>query len=188
MRRHHLALATGYFVRGAPDAIVFQTFSDLEGYVWSFPRVDHASVGIGCRLGALPPQEIWQRLNRFLDDVCPGASKDRRWAALLPMAAGPMLWDNPCAGQGWALLGDAAGHVHPITGEGIAYALWSAELLAQAFADGDPVAYEELWRARYGQELARASEMLRQSTASNVGAYEILFHLGLMAEIQGVEP
>ncbi len=186
--RQHLALAMGYFVQGAPDAIVFQTFSDLEGYLWSFPRVDHASVGIGCRLGALPPQEIWQRLDRFLDDVCPGAGKDRRWAALLPMAAGPTLWDNPCAGQGWALLGDAAGHVHPITGEGIAYALWSAELLAQAFAEGDPVAYEELWRARYGQELARASEMLRQSTASNVGAYEILFHLGLMAAIQGVEP
>jgi len=63
-------------------------------------------------------------------------------------------------GPGWALLGDAAGHVHPITGEGIAYALWSAELLAQAFAEGDPQAYEELWRVGYGQELANASQTL----------------------------
>jgi len=49
------------------------------------------------------------------------------------------------------------------------------------------VAYEELWRARYGQELAGASELLQQNTASNVGAHEILFQLGLMAAMQGVE-
>ena len=104
------------------------------------------------------------------------------------MARDPTLWDNPCAGPGWALLGDAAGHVHPVTGEGTAYALWSAELLAQAFANGDPMAYEELWRTRYGQELAKASEVLRNSTVSNVGAYEVLFHLGLMTVIQGAAP
>ena len=36
--RQHLGLAVGYRVRGAPDAIVFQTFADMEGYLWSFPR------------------------------------------------------------------------------------------------------------------------------------------------------
>ena len=178
--RQHLGLTVGYRVRGAPDALVFQTFADLEGYLWSFPRSDHASVGIGSRLGAVPARELWQRLDRFFDDVCPGASREGRWAALLPMAGDPTLWDTPCAGPGWALLGDAAGHVQPITGEGIAYALWSADLLAQAFAEGNPLAYEELWRARYGQGFVSASETLRQSTASNVGAYEVLFHLGLV--------
>jgi len=39
------------------------------------------------------------------------------------MAQDASLWDAPCAGQGWALLGEAAGHVHPLTDEGIAYAL-----------------------------------------------------------------
>ena len=186
--RQHLGLAVGFFVRDAPEAIVLQTFADLEGYLWSFPRVGCASVGIGSRLGALAAQELWQRLDRFLDGVCPGADKEGRWAALLPLARDPSLWDTPCAGPGWALLGDAAGHVQPITGEGIAYALWSAELLAQAFAAGNPLAYEEMWRARYGQGLARASETLRTSVASNVGAYEILFHLNLMAAMQGAEP
>jgi flavin-dependent dehydrogenase len=198
--RQHLGLAVGYWVGGAPDALVFQTFSDLEGYLWSFPRPDHASVGIGYRLGVLPAKEMWQRLAQFLDDICPGARKaclervlegpgrrEGRWAALVPMARDLTLWDTPCAGPGWALLGDAAGHVHPVTGEGIAYALWSAELLAQAFANGDPLAYEEAWRTGYGQDLIRASEMLQQSTESNVGAYEMLLHLGLMAAIQTVE-
>jgi flavin-dependent dehydrogenase len=185
--RQHLSFIVGYRVRGAPDALVFQTFADLEGYLWSFPRLDHAHVGIGSRLGALPDRELRQRLDRFLDEVCPEASKERRWAALLPLAGDPTLWDTPCAGPGWALLGDAAGHVQPITGEGIAYALWSAELLAQAFAKGNPLAYEELWRTRYGQELISASQTLQLGTAVGVGAYEVLFHAGLMAAVQGVD-
>jgi flavin-dependent dehydrogenase len=184
--RQHLGLAVGYRVQGAPDAVVFQTFADLEGYLWSFPRLDHASVGIGGRLGALPARELWQRLDQFLDDACPGACRERRWAALLPLASDPTLWDTPCTGPGWALLGDAAGHVQPITGEGIAYALWSAELLAQAFAEGDPLAYEELWRARYGGDLASASQVLQHGIAVGVGGYEVLFHTELIASVLGM--
>jgi flavin-dependent dehydrogenase len=127
--RQHLAMAVGYRVCGSPDAMVFQTHADLEGYLWSFPRADHASVGIATRLGAVPPQDLWHRVDRFLAETCPKAKREKRWAGLLPMAQDTSLWDTPCAGPGWALLGDAAGHVHPITGEGIAYALWSAELL-----------------------------------------------------------
>jgi flavin-dependent dehydrogenase len=186
--RQHLGLIVGYRVRGAPDALVFQTFSDLEGYLWSFPRLDHTHIGVGSRLGVLPARELWQRLDRFLDDVCPETRKEGRWAALLPLAGDPTLWDTPCAGSGWALLGDAAGHVQPSTGEGIAYALWSAELLAQAFAEGNSLAYEELWRARYGQELVSASQTLQLGTAVNVGGYEVLFHAGLMAAAQGIGP
>ena len=63
--RQHLAMAMGYRVRGAPDALVFQTFSDLEGYLWSFPRAacpeqgrgNHASVGIGTRVRLAIPRE-----------------------------------------------------------------------------------------------------------------------------------
>ncbi|MFC2023794.1 NAD(P)/FAD-dependent oxidoreductase [Chloroflexota bacterium] len=174
--RQHLGLAMGYLVQGMPDALIFQTFSDLEGFLWSFPRPGHASVGIGSRLGAAPPRDLWQRLDRFLDDMCPVASRDRRWAALLPMAGNPTLWDTPCAGPGWALLGDAAGHVHPITGEGIAYALWSAELLAEAFGQGDPQVYEGLWRERYGNGFMVASSMLRPVDV-DIGAYEIVFQV-----------
>jgi flavin-dependent dehydrogenase len=177
--RRHLGLAVGYRVRGAPDAVVFQSYADLEGYLWSFPRPDHASVGIGGPLGQARPRDLWQRLDRFLDDTCPGAHIEKQWAALLPMARDSSLWDTPCAGPGWALLGDAAGHVHPLTGEGIAYALWSAELLAEAFEQGDPQAYERLWRARYGQGLMAASELLCDAGV-RPGTYEAVFQLAMM--------
>jgi flavin-dependent dehydrogenase len=174
--QQHLAIAVGYRVSGAPDAMVFETYSDLEGYLWSFPRIDHASVGIATRLGAMLPQDLWNRVDRFLGEMCPGAKKERRWAGLLPMAQDTSLWETPCAGPGWALLGDAAGHVHPITGEGIAYALWSAELLAEAFGQGDPQVYEGHWRERYGHGLIAARGML-SPVDQDIGAFEMVFQV-----------
>ena len=178
----HLALAVWYTVRGAPDALTFQTYADLEGYLWSFPRHDHASVGIATRLTEAHPRELWQRLDAFLHDVCPQAQRGDRWAALVPMAQGTSLWNTPCASQSWALLGDAAGHVHPITGEGISYALWSAELLAQAFEEGEPEAYGKLWQEAYGQGFVAACEAVARAGSAK-GAYEIIFQLGLLAAL-----
>ncbi len=181
--RQHLSLAVGYRVQGAPDAVVFQTYDDLDGYLWSFPRADHASVGIATRLGAVPPQELWQRVDRFLDQVCLEAAKRDRYSALLPIAWDASLWDSPCAGPDWALLGDAAGHVHPLTGEGIGYALWSAELLAEALARGTPESYESLWRAEYGAVFLAANALL-SSTSWDEGAYELVFHLVMAMALQ----
>jgi flavin-dependent dehydrogenase len=185
--RQHLALAVGYRARGMPDSIVFQTYSDLEGYLWSFPRVDHASVGIVARLDAVGSQDLWQRVDPFLDEVCPGAEKVDRYTGLVPMAQDASLWDTPCAGPGWALLGDAAGHVHPLTGEGIAYALWSAELLAEAFHKGHPPGYEELWRQAYGTSFTAASAALLGARSID-GGYELAFQVSMALALAGPSP
>ena len=76
------------------------------------------------------------------------------------LGAGPM----PCrpravAGEWVALVGDAAGYVEPFTGEGMSWALTSAEVLAEVVADqspGDwtPAAarrYRRAWRDRIGR-------------------------------------
>ena len=49
---------------------------------------------------------------------------------LLPSLTRRSFQRNRLAGEGWAAVGDAAGLVDPITGEGLYYALRSAELLA----------------------------------------------------------
>jgi len=174
----HLGPAVGYWVRDAPDAIVSQSYADLGGYLWSFPRLDHASMGICAPLGTASPRDLWQRVDRFLAETCRGAIRQGHYAALLPLAHDAGLWGTPCAGPGWALLGDAAGHVHPLTGEGIAYALWSADLLAKAIGGGEPMAYENLGREHYGQTLMSAGEMLCRVSAAQ-GAYEVLLQLAL---------
>jgi flavin-dependent dehydrogenase len=173
--RQHLALAVGYRIRGVPDAILFQTYADLEGHLWSFPRADHASVGIAARLDRVAPQDLWQRVDQFLAETCPEAEVVKHWAGLLPMAQDPSLWDTPGAGPGWALLGDAAGHMHSPTGEGISYALWSAELLAKAFGQADPQVYEKLWRQEYGRGLMATSARVSRLVQADRG-YEMVFH------------
>jgi len=68
------------------------------------------------------------------------------------------------------LLGDAAGFADPVTGEGIYYALRSAELFADAYLTGKPLAYEQRWREDFGRELQRASQMRRRFYGNFWGA------------------
>lgn len=104
-----------------------------------------------------------------------------RYAARIPGLA-PQTWDSrhACGGNPappsaigdpvWALLGDAAGFADPVTGEGIYYALRSAELFAESYLAGQPLAYEERWRQDFGRELRRASEMRRRFYGNFWGA------------------
>ena len=93
-----------------------------------------------------------------------------RYAARIPGLA-PRTWDTRKAcGDGWALLGDAAGFADPVTGEGIYYALRSAELFANAYLKGKPEEYEKLWRKDFGVELKRASQMRRRFYGNFWGA------------------
>jgi flavin-dependent dehydrogenase len=93
-----------------------------------------------------------------------------RYAARIPGLA-PRTWDyRKACGEGWALLGDAAGFADPVTGEGIYYALRSAELFANAYLERAPETYEKLWRANFGGELRRASQMRRRFYGNFWGA------------------
>jgi flavin-dependent dehydrogenase len=93
-----------------------------------------------------------------------------RYAARIP-GLEPRTWNHRHAcGEQWALLGDAAGFADPVTGEGIYYALRSAELFADAYRAGSPLAYENLWRQDFGRELQRASQMRRKFYGNFWGA------------------
>jgi flavin-dependent dehydrogenase len=93
-----------------------------------------------------------------------------RYAARIP-GLEPRTWDHRHAcGDQWALLGDAAGFADPVTGEGIYYALRSAELFADAYLAGSALTYEKLWRQDFGRELQRASQMRRKFYGNFWGA------------------
>jgi flavin-dependent dehydrogenase len=106
------------------------------------------------------PQEVRAELKQTAE----------RYAARIPGLA-PRTWDTRHAcGERWALLGDAAGFADPVTGEGIYYALRSAELFADAYLAGAPMDYEQLWREDFGKELQRASQMRRKFYGNFWGA------------------
>ena len=116
--------ALGYYIPGDRDRIDIQFLPKLEGYIWIFPRCGHLSVGI-CGKGE-SAAALRTRLERYMDEQ--GITKDRAsfYSHLLPCLGTPAWKRNRLAGDGWLAVGDAAGLVDPITGEGIYYALRSA--------------------------------------------------------------
>jgi flavin-dependent dehydrogenase len=130
-----LELTAGYFLpaaAGTDDRIRVQFLRDLEGYLWSFPRADHLAVGICGKMHQNSSATLKDKLRRFISAEGLWASGGTFYSHLLPSLARPSWNQLALAGKGWARVGDAAGLVDPITGEGIYYALRSGELLAEA--------------------------------------------------------
>ncbi|HEV3470876.1 MAG TPA: NAD(P)/FAD-dependent oxidoreductase [Pyrinomonadaceae bacterium] len=171
----------------APTVIAF--LPGWAGYAWAFPRLDHISFGIATAQDAFDHKALDRMLWDFMagyyrarqdagatpwrgaaraggaggGEVGEGLRRvAERYAARIPGLTPETLDRRRAAGEGWALLGDAAGFADPVTGEGIYYALRSAELFAEAFLAGEPVAYERAWRADFGRELRRAAQMRRR--------------------------
>jgi flavin-dependent dehydrogenase len=93
-----------------------------------------------------------------------------RYAARIP-GLSAATWDvRKVCGADWALLGDAAGFADPVTGEGIYYALRSAELFAECYLRDETSNYEQRWRADFGAELKRAAQMRRRFYGNFWGA------------------
>ena len=169
----------------APTVVAF--LPGWVGYAWAFPRPDHISFGIATTQDTFEHQPLDALLWRFMIDYYHqgegakvkfwqshenDAKRERiqnhlrdtaeRYAARIPGLA-PTSWDKrKASGEDWALLGDAAGFADPVTGEGIYYALRSAELFAEAYFNGSVASYENLWRKDFGAQLRRAAQMRRR--------------------------
>ena len=85
----------------------------------------------------------------------------RIFSHLLPSLSVESWGSLRLAGQGWALVGDAAGLVDPVTGEGIYYAMRSGDLLAEALLEDLPQTYPERVRNDFGRSLAQGARLAR---------------------------
>ncbi len=178
----------------APTVVAF--LPGWVGYAWAFPRPDHISFGIATTQDEFQHQPLDELLWDFMlgyyrqrEDVkaklwtsrkSDGARDLRirnnlsktveRYAARIP-GLSDKTWDTrKVCGPGWALLGDAAGFADPVTGEGIYYALRSAEIFAESFIAGETLQYERRWREDFGGDLRRASQMRRRFYGNFWGA------------------
>src|SRR2546426_717350 len=155
----HMSQGIGYYVPGVSEEfITLKFYHRLHGYLWVFPRPDHSSAGICANLGDPPAAALKKLMDEFLKERYPAAALEgaQRYAALIPGA--PI---DPRArraqGDGWALIGDAAGFVDPLTREGIYYAMLSGDLLAEALIAGKPELYSEAWAGHCASELSWAA-------------------------------
>jgi flavin-dependent dehydrogenase len=99
--------------------------------------------------------------DRWLDSYAPAHGHGRRrYAWPIPSLEARDVDAEQPAGDGWMLLGDAAGLVDPITREGIFFALRSGMLAAQALRSASPSRrYAERVRDELHDELRRAARL-----------------------------
>ena len=112
----------------------------VPGYGWMFPAGD-GTVNIGA--GSMSTMKGFRNLNlnRLLDDYRDLVAAEWELGDYLER---PRAWRLPMSaarrhGPGWAAVGDAAGLINPMNGEGIDYGLESGMLLADLFLE-DPAA------------------------------------------------
>jgi geranylgeranyl reductase family protein len=123
----------------------------VPGYGWMFPAGD-GTVNIG--VGALSTMKGFKKLNlNGLQDSY-RSLVERDWQ-LGPDLEKPRAWRLPMSslrrhGPGWVAIGDAAGLINPMNGEGIDYGLESGMLAADLFL-ADPAAVPAEYDRQIGE-------------------------------------
>jgi flavin-dependent dehydrogenase len=162
--RERLMMATGWFAPGSSEMLVRFT-PGLRGYLWLFPRSDHVGVGICAPLADVPTRDLLARLENEVSRWFPALSSldGRRYAHTIPSPSADPASILEIAGRDWALVGDAGALADPITGEGIYFALRSAELLADTLRDeGSPARYPARALDDFGRDLLKAASIRRR--------------------------
>lgn len=187
--KQDLALAFGYNVDCSDgrsradetdsemDEVIIRFPRDFTGYLWAFPRPGVMNFGVASKLGERTSDQLRALLSDFVADyyggVMPAAESLTFFGAKIPTLDLASWRDLKTIGDGWALIGDAAGFADPITGEGIYYSFKSADLLADALLltrneeptrlniyDRAVATYEARWRDAFGRDLEHASYRL----------------------------
>jgi geranylgeranyl reductase family protein len=153
--------ALGYYVPGEQNRIDVHFPPNFEGYIWVFPRCGHLSVGIcGKRETAT---SLKRRLEEYMREREIAWTNAKFYAHLLPCLESRAWRHNRIAGERWLAVGDAAGLVDPITGEGLYYAIRSADLATRALLQEEPdqaaKSYSEALQRDFGADLEFASRI-----------------------------
>jgi digeranylgeranylglycerophospholipid reductase len=121
------------------DALVFKPTDRAAGYLWYFPRTStEINAGLGFQMNE-KPMELVDDLKRDLRTrpEFQGATVEDKLGAALPTRR---PYDSAVA-PGFIAVGDAAGHVNPTTGGGIAGAAYAGKYAGEqaivAFETGD---------------------------------------------------
>jgi menaquinone-9 beta-reductase len=135
----------------------------LAGYGWVFPLAD-GEVNIGVGTLATDKRPAGVRLKSLIQHYAAARREDWQLdgevravaSALLPMGGAV----TGVAGRNWALVGDAAGCVNPLNGEGIDYGLETGRLVADLLAGERDLA--AAWPAELRRHYGEAFSIARR--------------------------
>ncbi len=136
----------------------------LSGYGWIFPLgTGEVNLGVGTLATAKRPADIAIKplmahyAEQRREDFQLSGDLRAPTSALLPMGGAV----SHVAGANWALIGDAAGCVNPLNGEGIDYGLETGRLIAETLDEHDDLAtvWPALLRDHYGEAFSIARRL-----------------------------
>ncbi len=162
----------------APSRMRIDWGSLPSGYGWIFPKNGSANVGVGCPLGIA--RLLRSYLRRFLrsEGILKSDVIDRLmfFGHQLPT----MTARTRMSSSNVVLVGDAAGLVEPLTGEGISNACHSAHIASGFLAERlggaapRPESYDERIRNEIGREIRRARQLLSVSVMIPRAVFQLL--------------
>lgn len=193
--RHWVVALRCYYenVTGLKDQIELHFVNEvLPGYFWAFPLENgYANVGIGMLHSSLKRRKV--NLKDALQSVITRPPFDRRFANARAMEE-PIGWNLPIGsirrksyGNGFMLLGDAAGLIDPFTGEGIGNALYAARFAAQTAAEARSANdFSESFLKRYEDRLwdAIGDELRTSKRLQDLGRWRPLLNLVIQKAAQ----
>lgn len=151
------------------------------GYGWCFPKREGFSIGIGCRVDkSRNLKSAWKKhIERIEREK--GIELDLTYRTSCRVPLGGKV--NRCIARRSMLVGDAAGLVSPLTGEGISYAIESGALAAkvaiEAVATKSPLhvsEYDKYMKEGMSRELADSRMITGILNKSNKHT-ELLFQI-----------
>ena len=177
MEMDHTSVAVRCYyegVKGLTDQIELHYVKEVNpGYFWLFPAGDgRANIGIGLSKSDMKKEN--RTLRQIMDEVTQTEYFKERFADAKQLER-PVGWNLPLGsihrknhGNGFMLLGDAAGLVDPFTGEGIGNAMvsgqYAMEVAAKSKLSGDFsekafAEYDELLWRDIGKELRTSTKL-----------------------------
>jgi flavin-dependent dehydrogenase len=147
----------------------------LSGYGWIFPLgTGEVNLGVGTLATAKRPADIAVRplmshyAGQRREEFRLSGELRMPTSALLPMGGAV----SHVAGDNWALIGDAAGCVNPLNGEGIDYGLETGRFVSEAMAAGEHLgtAWPSVLREHYGESFSIARRLAGIATQPRVVA------------------
>ena len=143
---------------GTSDTLEIAYLHETDGYAWSFPRGDHASVGVCTQGRAGGSKPLQQALTRLVQhDHLTGAADLPGVGALIPSYRSQAATTSVVEGPGFCLVGDAAGSVDAITREGIHYAMFTGHEIGRVDPLNNPGAYANWYDGNIRPELLAAA-------------------------------
>ena len=151
------------FLNVKREAAVFKFFPDIQGYLWAFPRSNTLAVGIvSNHCGRTNIKTIEERLRTFIERQYPEQTQNISvQGAYIPLFCADDNENMRICDNNWALIGDAATFVDPVSGEGIYYAIYSAEILSQCIVKNELSRYQPLCMKNFGENLVKALQSIK---------------------------